>query len=141
MEKENLWLLQLLEYGESQPTITTTVTFVWLTLHIIKVPRTEHIPYPSIQSSIAPVPHSEELPIPSPPQQNVSEDEDVQNPSDDSDFCNNDESQTNKPQFFTQQKLDDLIRELELTKSKAELLASCLKEHNLIAKGYKINKI
>ncbi|KAJ4444578.1 hypothetical protein ANN_06373 [Periplaneta americana] len=90
---------------------STTVTFVWLTLHIIKVPRTEHIPYPSIQSSIAPVPHSEELPIPSPPQQNVSEDEDVQNPSDDSDFCNNDESQTNKPQFFTQQKLDDLIRD------------------------------
>ncbi|MGP1959928.1 MAG: hypothetical protein ACTS77_03690, partial [Arsenophonus sp. NC-TX2-MAG3] len=47
-----------------------------------------------------------------------------------------------EPQLFTQQKLDDLVRELQLTKAKAELLASCLrnKEYNLLDKSCKITK-
>ena len=76
-----------------------------------------NVPYPTIPSSIDPVPHCEELPIPSPPKHSISEDE-VNNSSDGSDFSFSGESISKESQFFTQQKLDDLI-----TKSKAELLA------------------
>lgn len=106
--------------------------------HYKSTKNRKHVQYPSIPSSIAPVPHSEELPIPLPPVNSSTEDE-VQDDYDDGDFSN-DESISKEPQLFNQQKLDDLIRELELTKSKAELLASRLKENNLLAKGCKITK-
>lgn len=104
--------------------------------HYKSTKNRKNIPYPSIPSSIAPVPHSEELPIPSPPKQ--SSEEEVKTSSEDSENSFSHESL--EPQLFTQQKLDDLVRELQLTKSKAELLASRLKEYNLLDKSCKITK-
>ena len=44
----------------------------------------------------------------------------------------------NKPILFSQDALNDLCRDLCLTKDKSELLASRLKERNLLRKGVKI---
>lgn len=43
-----------------------------------------------------------------------------------------------KPILFSQDALNDLCRDLYLTKDKHELLASRLKERNLLRKGVKI---
>lgn len=43
-----------------------------------------------------------------------------------------------KPKFFDQAGLDDFIRDLNLSKDKAELCASRLKERNLLLSGTKV---
>ena len=48
-------------------------------------------------------------------------------------------SQSNEPQLFTQAELNDLVRELDLAKSSAELLGSRLKEKNLLAPETKVS--
>jgi hypothetical protein len=63
------------------------------------------ITYPNLLSAIRPVPHGPDLPVPSPPD-NVK---------------------------FTQSEFNDLIRELQLTKEKSELLGSRLREKNMLA--------
>jgi hypothetical protein len=40
---------------------------------------------------------------------------------------------------FTQSELNDLIRELQLTKEKSELLGSRLREKNMLASGFKFS--
>mgnify|MGYP005983985387 FL=1 len=45
------------------------------------------------------------------------------------------ESITNEPQRFSQNELDDLVRDLNLSKQASELLASRLKEKNLLSPG------
>jgi hypothetical protein len=40
---------------------------------------------------------------------------------------------------FTKPELDDLIRELQLTKEKSELLGSVLREKNILASGVKFS--
>src|SRR5206468_1873051 len=84
------------------------------------------IKYPDILSAIRPVPHSDDLPIPIPPLQlaELSESEsdddrdsgDVYNPAEDK-----------QPKLFSQDDLDDLMRDLDLPKASAELLASRLR--------------
>jgi hypothetical protein len=87
--------------------------------------------YTTIPSSLAPVPHSEVYPIPVPPHSEKSSEEEFSSKEDnsDSDFCVNPD---NSPHFPNQQELNDLIRDLGLTKSNAELLTSRLKEWNLL---------
>ena len=90
--------------------------------------------YPSIPSSIAPVPHSDDLPIPFPPageamDEGCEEGDDV---TGDDDWRCEDSSSDSDPHFPNQQEIDDLVRDLGLTKSKAELLTSRLKQWNLL---------
>ena len=47
----------------------------------------------------------------------------------DSDFTS---SQVTDPQPFNQSELNDLVRDLNLSKESSEILASCLKEKNLL---------
>jgi len=49
-----------------------------------------------------------------------------------------DSESKSKPTPFSQEALNDLCRDLYLTKDKSELLASRLKERNLLRKGVKI---
>jgi hypothetical protein len=95
--------------------------------------------YPNISSAIRPVPHTEDLPVPVPPQQYILD-------SDDKPTKNQEKTpQTSTPtdadftadlQFneFHQiiQEVNDLIRVLDLPKSKAELLGLRLQKWNLL---------
>lgn len=101
------------------------------------------ISYPNLLSAIRPVEHSEVLPVPEPPDDlNSIETElssDVQSgldEQDDEDFqCS---MENVEPKLFNQIELNDLVRDLGLTKEKAELLGSRLKEKNLLTVGTNI---
>ncbi|XP_066463509.1 uncharacterized protein [Eleutherodactylus coqui] len=99
------------------------------------------IVYPNLDSAIRPVPHDSSLPVPVTPIDGLDsvEDElvidDASRDATDVEFTPDDDG---KPKVFTQGELNDLIRDLSLSKEKAELLASRLKEKHLLAAGAKI---
>ena len=96
-----------------------------------KTKNRRDIVYPSIPSSIASVPHSSELPIPKPPANTSQEDsdllEELGNDSD-NEYTASDSDTKDEPHFSNQEELNDLIRDMGLTKSNAELLTSRLKQ-------------
>jgi len=90
-------------------------------------------------SAIPPVPHGDGLPVPEPPdnfaiypddEDSVSSNGEEQQPSAsrDADYLPNIDSSNHKT---TEGELNDLIRDLELPKNNAELLASKLQQWNL----------
>ncbi|KAL7851918.1 hypothetical protein SRHO_G00177030 [Serrasalmus rhombeus] len=100
------------------------------------------VTYPDIPSSIAPVPHCPELPVPTPPDRATPPSEessrsDTQEDVEDHDFssCADEEW---KPYYPNQKDLNDLIRDLGLTKSNAELLTSRLKQWNLLDESVQV---
>jgi len=94
------------------------------------------VSYPNISSAIRPVPHTEDLPVPVPPQQYIldSGDEPTENqektpqPSTatDADFTAG--LQFDEFHRITQEDLNDLIRDLDLSQNKAKLLSSRLQQ-------------
>lgn len=97
----------------------------------------KNISYPNLDSAIRPVPHSSEIPIPQPPSSldeylSESEDEDTLPPQDES---SSDFSFDEGPELFSQSELNDLVRDLGLSKDAAELLGSRLKNKNLLSSG------
>lgn len=92
--------------------------------------RRTAIVYPNIPSSIAPVPHCEDLPIPTPTSLTVISDTDESEDIEDVTF--NIAGSSNSPHFPTQPELNDLVRDLSLTKENAEVLTSRLNEWNLL---------
>ena len=96
------------------------------------------IQYPNLPSAMRPVLHSETLPVPSPPNQNVRDEND--------ELCDSESSGSSSaerkdpsyqvadsiPQLVTQATLNDLVRDLGLSKRKSELLGSRLQEWNLL---------
>jgi len=103
--------------------------------------------YPNISSAIRSVPHTEDLPVPVPPQQYIldSDDKPTENlektpqPSTctDADFTAG--LQLNEFHQITQEELNDLIRDLDLLKSKAKLLGSRLQQWNLLKENVRIS--
>ena len=91
------------------------------------------IQYPNIPSALRPVPQSDDLPVPTPPAQ-LADLSDTENDSS-SDTDEEYKPPEMEPQLFSQDDLDDLIKDLDLSKASAELLASRLQERNLLAKG------
>ncbi|KAL4113048.1 hypothetical protein QTP88_016749 [Uroleucon formosanum] len=87
-----------------------------------------------IRSTIRPMPHGPTIPIPLPP---INLDTILASESSDIDSNNSDyfEESCNTPQFFTQSELNDLIKDLDLPKDGSELLASRLRNKNLLAPG------
>ena len=97
----------------------------------------KNISYPNLDSAIRPVPHSSEIPVPQPPSSlddilSESEDEDTLPPQGES---SSDFSFDEGPQLFSQKELNDLVRDLGLSKESAELLGSRLKNKNLLSSG------
>lgn len=96
-----------------------------------------NIEYPNLPSAIRPVPHSEGIPIPVPPQQLQATDSDVvQSASDETLHDGSDvdyRGGSSAPEPLSQTDLDDLVRDLNLSKESAQLLGSRLKEKNLLA--------
>lgn len=99
--------------------------------------------YPNISSAMRPVAHGEGLPVPNPPKEYdiSSADDEVEFPepstSRDPEFVVNESS--NEPHRLTQEELSDLIRDLDLSKTKAEILASRLKQWNLLKEEVNIS--
>ena len=107
--------------------------------HYMKTKSIKSIIYPSIPSSIALVPHCEDLPIPEPPVLESSSSTSIS--SEDLTDAGFDTAGTNKePHFPNQQELDNLIRDLGLTNENAELLTSRLKEWHLLDPTCKVSK-
>ncbi|KAM3939389.1 uncharacterized protein RB166_020698 [Leptodactylus fuscus] len=103
------------------------------------------VAYPNIPSSIAPVPYYTELPIPAPPERNQPSSEE----SAISDFEQEDVtdpvysvSRGEMERYYPNQKdLNNLIQDMGLTKSDAELLTSRLKQWNLLDKSVQVASI
>jgi hypothetical protein len=96
--------------------------------------------------TIRPVPHTEHLPVPVPPQQYIldSVDEPTENrektpqtPSTDFDFTA--DLQFNEFHRITREELNGLVRDLDLPKSNAELLGSRLQQWNLLKENVRIS--
>ncbi len=93
--------------------------------------------YPNNASAIRPVPYIEGLPVANVPESFSLETDEEENencspgPSmlNDPDF---DQESSSEPHLITQSELHDLVRDLELTKNKAELLGSRLQQWNLL---------
>ena len=94
------------------------------------------IVYPSISSSIAPVSHGPELPIPQPPTTHAISS--TSSEDDDADFDVDTQCLSKDSHFSNQNELDDLTRDLGLTKAKAEILYFRPKEWNLLAISFGI---
>lgn len=97
--------------------------------------------YSNISSSIRPIPHGEGLPTPEPPKEyHIISDEDEEEisgggspefcTSKDPDFLANIPS--NESHRLTQNELSDFIRDLGLSESNAEILASRLQQWTLL---------
>ena len=105
--------------------------------------------YPDCTSAIKPMPHNTEHPVPDPPAEIIpfhseSEASTNEGKSSASEFedCADERASMNPDtncHFFSQGDLQDLSRDLNLSKEKSELLKSRLKQWNLLQKGVSIS--
>lgn len=105
----------------------------------------EKIFYPDLPSTSSPIPHGENFPVPSRSERNIlliqsSQSSTESNTSltitDGSEFMI--KSQSFGPHFISSTDFNDLVRDLNLPKSKAEILGSRLKQWNLLEDDVKI---
>ncbi|GBM87998.1 hypothetical protein AVEN_185935-1 [Araneus ventricosus] len=93
--------------------------------------------YPNLSSAIRTVSHTSEISVQHPPSSLV----DIQSDSEDGntlphqDETSSDFSVEEGPQLFSQSELNDLVRDLGLSKHGNELLGSILKNKNLLTPG------
>ena len=90
-------------------------------------------------SAIRPVPHGTDLPVPSPPE-NLSDEFESSFLQYAIEEIYLEPHQYDRPiDKFTQSELNDLIRKLQLSIEKSELLGSGLREKNMLASGLKFS--
>ena len=104
--------------------------------------------YTNILSALHPVPRCEGIFVPEPPKEFTidSDDEDEgeatsgspQPPASTEPHVFHGRSSAPQPHMLTQDKLNDLVRDLELSKSTTELLGSKFKQLNLLEKNVRI---
>ena len=107
------------------------------------------IKYPSLRSAMRPVTHSEDLPVPTPPVNKdllSSSDEEMPSREDSAESISLEDIEStysgtsgNEPHWITQEDLNDLARDLYLSKQQSELLASRLKQCNLVQEYVRIS--
>ena len=94
------------------------------------------VDYPNLPSALRPVPHSAEVPVPTPEQRfldiTLSDSESAEGAGSDSEFSSVLSAGSSK---FSQAELNDLVRDLDLPKESAMLLSSRLAEKKLLEKG------
>ena len=103
------------------------------------------IKYPNLWSAI---PHSDDLPVPTPPVNKdllSSSDEEMPSREDSAESISLEDIEStysgtscNEPHWITQEDLNDLARDLHLSKQQSELLASWLKQWNLVQEDVRI---
>jgi hypothetical protein len=96
--------------------------------------------YPNLPSAVRPVAHNADIPVPSPPTtlEDIkfdSEEESAEVKQVDSDYSDYDTD--TQPELFSQEELNDLVRDLGLPKDSAELLGSRLKSKKITFARYK----
>ena len=98
--------------------------------------KTRMVVYPDILSAIKPVPHSPGVPVPSPPEKGELEEDMEGVKVEDTDISVTYEPTSNMtlPRLLIQSQLNDLTRDLGLSKENAQLLGSRLSESNLLFK-------
>lgn len=108
--------------------------------------KKQTIIYPTTTSATRPVPHGDGLPVPIPPKHYVLQsDEDIEVECKEESQCLQQdpdytpESTSRMPHKISQNELNDLIRDLELPKCKAELLGSRLQQWNLLEETVKVS--
>jgi hypothetical protein len=85
------------------------------------------VKYPVLPFAMRPVPHSEKLPVPKPSENLTFCDEDHGQKEGDNIHCDltiEASGSSSEPHLLTQGDLKDLVRDLNLSKTKAELLGS-----------------
>src|SRR6218665_2344854 len=121
-------------------------TSAWWVLKNVELARMrlKSFIHADISSSIAPVSHSPELPVPTPPKRDQPSSGDSSNSDSEEDIGDPDYVFTDALRreghiyFANQEDVNDLIRDLGLTKSNAELLISRLKQWNLLDESVQV---
>ena len=100
------------------------------------------IKYPNLRSAMRPVPHSDDLPVPTPPVNkdllSSSREDSAASISLEDTESTYSETSGNEPHWITKEDLNDLARDLYLSKLQSELLASRLKQWNLVQEDVRI---
>ena len=106
------------------------------------------IKYPNLRSAMRPVPHSDDLPVPTPPVNKdllSSSDEEMPSREDSAESITLEDiestysgTSSNEPHWITQEDLNDLARDLYLSKQQSELLASRFKQWKLVQEDIRI---
>ncbi|UYV80797.1 hypothetical protein LAZ67_19001756 [Cordylochernes scorpioides] len=96
------------------------------------------VEYTDLPSAMRPVPHSDILPVPQPPENVIFSDDDSDRREQQWDDTNFEAGALSEPHLLTQGDLNDLVRDLDLSKKQSELLGSRLKGWNLLHKGTKV---
>ena len=104
----------------------------------------QYLQYPSIPSAIRPAAHSEDIPVPKFSGFLENDDTDLSlhcysDEEDSTDIFQPCDEDCDKPILFTQSALNDLVRDLYLSKESAELLASRLQEKLLLELGTSVS--
>ena len=109
---------------------------------LINPAKRRSVKYPNITSAIRPVRHGDSLPIPEPPSTySLESDTDTETTDEKSVESVNYECDVSvQPHMITQQELNDLVRDLDLPKYKAEILGSRLQQWNLLDKDVNISR-
>ena len=100
--------------------------------------KKKRIVYPNLQSVMHPVEHLENIPLLKPPDQEMQSSSSAEEHSSGENVESNDPESENKPIPFTQEALNDLRRDVYLTKEKSQFLTSRLQERNLLENRVKI---
>lgn len=105
--------------------------------------KTKHkIVYPACSSAERPVLHGDDFPVPISPNRlsalGIDEDTELEFSEDYMDTNDPDYVSEDQPHLIDQSELNDLVRDLDLTKEEAELLASRMLQWKLLAKGTKV---
>lgn len=135
--KKNSFRFGIPMIWREQKNHTTDCYFCSVDVKGFNTKNKKKISYPNLDSAIRPVSHGSEIPVPQPP----SNLDDILSESEDSDaLASQDESSSDfsvdeGPQLFSQSELNDLVRDLGLSKDAAELLGSRLKNKNLLSSG------
>ena len=141
MARKRLSTLQSQWFGESRKTTQMIVIFFLTNITGFNTSSRKKIKYPNLQSAMRPVPHSDDLPVPTPPVNKdllSSSDEEMPSREDSAESVSLEDIEStylgtsgNEPHWITQEDLNDLACDLYMSKQQSELLASRLKQWNL----------
>ena len=143
MERDEVYSLVSRWFRGNLKFITTIAIFVWLTLREINRNNGRKWIYPDLESARRPVPHLDEVPIPvfdhrteliESSDESISSVDAAVTCSSESEF----QGAVATPLRFNQFELNNLVRDLNLSKETSEVLTSRLNEKNLLQPGTNI---